>query len=72
MAIDMTDVCTEEKTRITSASAVPEDMGAEAGRIIVQATRGSVKGLMDVILPANLRILDSTGTLASKAILQET
>ncbi|MBH55283.1 MAG: hypothetical protein CMI18_13195 [Opitutaceae bacterium] len=65
-AIDMTDVCTEEKPGITSASAVPENMGTEAGRILTTSINESAGSLMDVTLPTKLRILESTGPVASE------
>ena len=60
-AIDMTNVCTEENPQITSASALPEDMGFEAARILLDSINGSAKSLMDVTLPSKIRVLESTG-----------
>jgi DNA-binding LacI/PurR family transcriptional regulator len=65
-AIDMTNVCIEENPKITSASALPEDMGSEAARILLETLNGSIKSLMDVTLPAQLRILESTGPVEAE------
>ena len=67
-AIDMTNVCTEENPQITSASALPEDMGSEAARILMESINGSVKSLMDITLPAQLRILESTGPVQNSVV----
>lgn len=69
-AIDMTNVCTEENPQITSASALPEEMGSEAARILLESINGSVKSLMDVTLPTQLRVLDSTGAV-KKPVVKE-
>jgi len=60
-AIDMTNVCIEENPKITGASSLPEDMGSEAARILLQSLDGSVKSFMDITLPSLIRVLDSTG-----------
>lgn len=70
-AIDMTNVCTEENPQITSASALPEDMGSEAARILMESINGSVKSLMDITLPAQLRILESTGPIQNSVVKEE-
>ena len=70
-AIDMTNVCTEENPQITSASALPEDMGSEAARILLDSINGSVRSLMDVTLPSQLRVLDSTGPVSNSVVKEE-
>lgn len=70
-AIDMTNVCTEENPRITSASAKPEDMGSEAARILLESVSGGVKSLMDITLPAQFRELESTGPIKKTRVKEE-
>ena len=65
-AIDMTNVCNEEYPTITCASAYPEDMGSEAGRLLLQSLNKSIKSLIDVTLPTQFRQLDSTGPVPTK------
>ena len=65
-AIDMTNVCKEEYPTITCASAFPEDMGSEAGRLLLKSLNKSIKSLIDLTLPSHLRQLDSTGTVPIK------
>ena len=70
-AIDMTAVCTEENPTITCASAFPEDMGAEAARLLLEAIKGSTQSFIDVTLPSRLRILDSTGPAKELVVEQK-
>lgn len=67
-AIDMTNVCIEEHPQITSASATPEDMGSEAGRILLESIKSSGKSLMDVTLPSQIRKLESTGPVKKSVV----
>jgi LacI family transcriptional regulator len=67
-AIDMTNVCIEEKPMITCASTAGEDMGSEAGRLLIDSTEGHVKALIDITLPSKFRDLDSTGPAATVAL----
>ncbi len=69
-AFDMTNVCIEEHPQITSASATPEDMGSEAGRILLESFKGSVKSLMDITLPSQIRELESTGPVRKSVVEQ--
>ena len=70
-AIDMTNVCNEELPTITCASAFPEDMGSEAGRLLLESLNKSIKSLIDVTLPAQFRELDSTGPAKLKVASRE-
>lgn len=70
-AIDMTNVCIEEKPMITCASAVPENIGSEAGRLLMESIKGNIKALTDVTLPAEFRNLDSTGPVTELVARQE-
>lgn len=60
-AIDMTRVCEEENPQLTSAAAVPEEMGREAGRLLVEAGEADGLSLRDLVVPAKLVVRDSTG-----------
>ncbi|NDV63418.1 LacI family transcriptional regulator [Puniceicoccales bacterium CK1056] len=60
-AIDMTRVCWEEIPTLTSASAIPEDLGWEAGRLLIEAQQGDDQPLQDIVLPVKLVVRDSTG-----------
>ena len=60
-AIDMTRVCWEEYPTLTSASAVPENLGREAGRLLIEADQGDDQPLQDVVLPVKLVARDSSG-----------
>ena len=65
-AIDMTNVCSEENPTITCASAFPEDMGSEAGRLLLESLNKSIKSLIDLTLPSQFRELDSTGPVPTE------
>ena len=65
-AIDLTNVCTEENPTITSASAIPEEMGSEAARILLGSITGFFKSFIDVTLHPQLRVLDSTSPIEKK------
>ncbi len=66
-AFDMTNVCVEEHPTITSAAAHPEDMGAEAARILLDSINGGVKALLDVTIPSILVERESSGPCLAKA-----
>lgn len=59
--IDMTRVCWEEYPTLTSASSVPEALGREAGRLLIEVNQGKDQPLQDVVLPVKLVVRDSTG-----------
>lgn len=59
--IDMTRVCWEELPTLTSASAFPEDLGREAGRLLIENDPGEEQPLQDVVLPVKLVERESTG-----------
>jgi LacI family transcriptional regulator len=65
-AIDMTRVCSEESPGITSAAAIPEDLGRAAARIILDHDATTPQPLMDVILPATLAVRESSGPLVGR------
>ncbi len=60
-AFDMTSVCQEEHPTITCAGANPEDMGAEAGNILIRSIKGESSALSDVTLPSSFVAGESTG-----------
>jgi LacI family transcriptional regulator len=70
-AIDMTNVCIEENPQITCASALPEQMGLEAARILIESVNGSLKSKVDITLPSQLRELNSTGQIPSEPAQKE-
>lgn len=61
VAFDNTRVCTEEWPEITSAAAVPEDLGREAGRILLENQGKESPRLEDVILPSKFYVRQSSG-----------
>jgi len=65
-AFDNTRVCADELPGITSASAIPEDLGREAGRIILDPSLHDGKSLMDVVLPSRFFARESSGSVASQ------
>lgn len=62
VAFDNTRVCGEELPGITSASALPEDLGREAGRIVLDPTLHDGDSLMDVVLPSRFFARESSGS----------
>jgi LacI family transcriptional regulator len=60
VAVDATRVCEEEHPQITGANASPEKMGAKAAELLLQHTDGD-GALVDVILPAQLTVRESSG-----------
>lgn len=67
-AIDMTNVCTEENPRITCSSASPELMGEEAARLLLESIKEKKNSLMDITLPSQIKVLESTGPVRSTAL----
>jgi LacI family transcriptional regulator len=65
--IDMTRVCWEEFPALTGAASVPEQLGREAGRLLVESEQGDEHPLQDVVLPVKLEIRDSTGPVVESA-----
>lgn len=61
VALDRTRVCWDEEPTLTSVAAVPEDMGFEAGRLIVQAEGDPTETLRDIILPVKFETRASSG-----------
>jgi LacI family transcriptional regulator len=60
-AFDNTRVCSEELPGITGASAVPEELGREAGRIVLHPELHEDHQLLDVVLPSRFAQRESTG-----------
>lgn len=60
-AFDNTRVCSEELPGITSASSIPEDLGREAGRIILNPDLHEGDSLLDVVLPSIYFHRESSG-----------
>lgn len=61
-AFDMTRVCTQDHPSITSAAAVPEDLGRHAGKLLIE--RSEDEPLADVVLPARFEARESTGPVS--------
>ena len=53
--------CREEHPQITGANANPEKMGAKAAELLLQHADGVDGELVDVILPAQLTVRESSG-----------
>jgi|TARA_B110000438_G_scaffold300478_1_gene352965 LacI family transcriptional regulator len=68
-AIDMTRVCWDEEPSLTSAAAVPEEMGFEAGRLVVESEIGASDTFRDIVLPANIEVRESTGKPSKARLL---
>lgn len=66
-AFDNTRVCSEELPGITSASAIPEDLGREAGRIVLDPALHGGDSLLDVVLPSRFFPRDSTGPVPNSS-----
>ena len=60
VAVDATRICVEEHPQITGANADPEKMGAKAAELLLQATHQKDEALVDVILPAQLTVRETT------------
>ena len=61
VAFDNTRVCSEELPGITSASSIPEDLGREAGRILLDPNLHGGDSLLDIVLPSKFFKRDSSG-----------
>ncbi len=62
-AFDNTRVCSDEFPGLTSASSVPEDLGREAGRILLNPGLCEGDSLLDVVLPSKFFERESVGPL---------
>ena len=60
VAVDATRVCVEEHPQITGANADPEKMGAQAAELLVQAAHQEDDTLLDIILPAQLTVRETS------------
>lgn len=69
VAFDNTRVCSEEVPGITSASAIPEDLGREAGRIVLSPDLHSGDSLLDLVLPSRFFERSSSGAVSKQASL---
>lgn len=61
VAFDNTRVCSEELPGITSASSMPEELGREAGRILLDPNLHGGDSLLDVVLPSKFFQRGSSG-----------
>lgn len=59
--IDMTRVCWEEEPTLTSAAAVPESLGREAGRLLIETDPSEHPALMDMVVGVRMEVRESTG-----------
>ena len=66
VAFDNTRVCSEELPGITSASSIPEELGREAGRILLDPNLHGGDSLLDVVLPSKFFQRQSSGPVPSK------
>lgn len=61
-AFDQTRVCTEESPHLTSASALPEELGRMAAKILLERRSDNSGGpLQDLILPSTITVRDTSG-----------
>jgi LacI family transcriptional regulator len=60
VAVDATRVCVEEHPQVTGANADPEKMGAKAAELLLQANGQPDETLLDVILPAQLTVRETS------------
>jgi len=60
VAIDATNLCTEEHPQITGAHADPEKVGITAANLLLESAEKKDGVLSDVILPANLTIRETS------------
>jgi LacI family transcriptional regulator len=65
-AFDNTRVCSEELPGITSAASIPEDLGREAGRILLNPDLHEGDSLLDIVLPSKFVVRESTGVPLAK------
>lgn len=61
VAFDNTRVCSEELPGITSASSLPEALGREAGKILLNPDLHEGDSLLDVVLPSQFFARESSG-----------
>jgi LacI family transcriptional regulator, galactose operon repressor len=66
VAVDATRVCVEEHPQITGANADPEKMGAKAAELLLQAATQTDEALLDVILPAQLTVRETSAPAGSR------
>ena len=69
-AVDATRVCVEEHPQITGANADPEKMGAKAAELLLQSLHQKDEALVDVILPAQLTVRETTSSPAADSLPQ--
>lgn len=69
VAFDMTRICEEEHPTLTSVGANPETMGKEAGAILTRAIEEGSSGLIEITLPAQLEIRESSAQAPQLATL---
>jgi LacI family transcriptional regulator len=62
VAVDATRICVEEHPQITGANADPERMGAKAAELLLQSANQKDESLLDVMLPAQLTVRESTSS----------
>ncbi|MEX0330321.1 MAG: LacI family DNA-binding transcriptional regulator [Puniceicoccaceae bacterium] len=67
VAFDNTRVCSEELPGITSASSMPEELGRESGRILLDPNLHGGDSLLDVVLPSKFFLRESSGPTSSPA-----
>jgi len=69
VAFDATRICQESHPTITASSSIPEDMGREAVRLIIEEHAHPEEGKVfcDLTLPATLHIRESSGPAPSLA-----
>ncbi|MEX0325620.1 MAG: substrate-binding domain-containing protein [Puniceicoccaceae bacterium] len=67
VAFDNTRVCSEELPGITSASSMPEELGRESGRILLDPNLHGGDSLLDVVLPSKFFFRESSGPVASSS-----
>lgn len=64
-AFDNTRVCYDELPGICSAHSIPEDLGREAGRILLNPDLHEGDSLLDVVLPSKMCPRETTGPAPS-------
>lgn len=65
-AFDNTRVCAEELPGITSAASIPEDIGREATRILLNPDLHEGDSLLDIVLPSKFVVRESSGPALPK------
>ncbi|NDV62268.1 LacI family transcriptional regulator [Puniceicoccales bacterium CK1056] len=69
-AFDNTRVCAEEIPGITSAASIPENLGREAGRILLNPELHEGDSLLDIVLPSKFVVRESSGPALPKPSLK--